>query len=101
MKPRHALFLLALASAAAAAQDTRTTTYQTPEGPLTVNWGQPPGRDFGPPPPFEQLATDGSGQITTSEAEAYPPLANDFIHADRNRDMRVSRAEYSRWISSN
>jgi len=27
-----------------------------------------------------------------------PPLANDFIQADRNRDGKVPRAEHERWL---
>lgn len=96
MKLRTFLLLpLALCGVAAFAQDTHTTTYNTPKGEVTVNWGQPAGRDYGPPPPFAQLAHNG--YITASEADAYPPLANDFIQADRNRDGRISKAEYERW----
>ena len=35
---------------------------------------------------------------TTAQAADYPPLANDFIHADANRDGRVSKSEYDRWL---
>jgi hypothetical protein len=93
-----ALITLALAgSPIAFAQDTHTTTYQTAQGPLEVNWGQPAARQFGPPPSFAELASSGDGYISSAEAAAYPPLANDFIHADGNRDGRVSSAEYTRW----
>lgn len=78
----------------------RETTYRTPEGELVVHTGEPARRDFGPPPAFAQLARDGTGYISSSEAAAYPPLANDFIHADGNRDGRVSKAEYERWASA-
>lgn len=77
---------------------THTTTYQTPQGQLDVNWGQPAPHSFGPPPAFAQLA-NGAGSISSEGASAYPPLANDFIHADRNRDGRISKAEYDRWAS--
>ncbi len=92
------LTMLAL-SAPAFAQDTHTTTYQTAQGPLIVNWGQPPARQFGPAPAFAELASSGDGYISSAEASAYPPLANDFMHADGNRDGRISRAEYTRWSS--
>lgn len=96
MKLRIFLLLpLVLCGGAAFAQDTHTTTYNTPQGEVIVNWGQPAGRDDGPAPPFEQLAHNG--YITPTDAEAYPPLANDFIHADANRDGRISNAEYERW----
>ncbi|NCT68163.1 MAG: hypothetical protein GXC76_11075 [Rhodanobacteraceae bacterium] len=93
---------LCLASAAAAqtppAADTHTTTYQTPQGELIVNWGQPPARDFGPPPPFAQLDRKGAGYIGSDEADAYPPLANDFNYADLNHDGRISKHEYDWWV---
>ena len=92
------VFVLGLCGAAAATDEIRTTTFQTPQGELIVNWGQPPARDFGPPPPFEQLDRRGTGYITSDEADAYPPLANDFIHADLNRDGRISRHEYESWV---
>lgn len=92
------LVLAALASSAAYAQQTNdsSTTYDTPNGPLTVHSGQPAPRDFGPPPPFANLA-NGKAYITTADADGYPLLANDFIYADSNRDGRISRAEYDRW----
>lgn len=99
MKPILAvLATLALGSGAAQAQDTRSTTYQTAQGELTVTSGQPAPRDFGPPPPFAQIA-GGASHIREDAAAAYPPLANDFIHADSNRDGRISAQEYARWSS--
>lgn len=85
-----------LAATGASAQDSRAV-YHTPQGEVVVNAGQPAPRDFGPPPPFAQL---GHGNpIGPEAADVYPPLANDFIRADRNRDGRISRAEYERWVS--
>lgn len=89
---------VALGTATAHAQDTRSTTYQTAQGELTVTSGQPAPRDFGPPPAFDQLA-GGASHIREDGAAAYPPLANDFIHADGNRDGRISSAEYARWTA--
>lgn len=101
MNPRMLVPIpLLLSCAAAFAQantDARTTTYRTPEGELVVHTGQPERHDFGPPPAFAQLARDGTGYISSAEAAAYPPLANDFIYADGNRDGRISKAEYDRW----
>ncbi|MBN8726165.1 MAG: hypothetical protein J0H15_00475 [Xanthomonadales bacterium] len=97
MKLRLFLMLpLALGATALWAQDTHSTTYNTAQGELTVNWGQPPGKDYGPAPDFAQLA-QGQSYISESAAAGYAPLANDFIHADRNRDGRISKAEYDRW----
>ncbi|GAA0704131.1 hypothetical protein GCM10009105_00750 [Dokdonella soli] len=77
-----------------------TTTYDTRQGELIVHWGQPAPRSYGPPPAFAQLDRHGVGYITSDEADAYPPLANDFIYADTNRDGRISRAEYEHWLKS-
>src|SRR5215467_1729772 len=92
----------ALFSSAVLAQQVAnesSATYSTPDGPLTVTSGQPGPRTYAPPPPFEQLAR-GKAYITSADAEAYDLLANDFIHADGNRDGRISQAEYQRWASS-
>jgi hypothetical protein len=98
---RHvvSISVLLLACASAGAQD-RSSTYQTPQGEITVNSGQPAARDYGPAPAFAQLDRAGSGSLGSDEAEAYPPLANDFIHADGNRDGRISRVEYERWVKN-
>ena len=101
--PAYVLLPFALCSVVAFAQDqtdSRTTSFNTPQGEVTVHTGQPQGQQYPPPPPFAQLATRNAGYITSAEADAYPPLANDFIHADGNRDGRVTRAEYERWAKS-
>ncbi len=73
-----------------------TADMQTPRGEVTVNSAPSPAPTIGPAPSFEQLSGGGKS-ISESQAEAYPPLANDFVHADRNRDGKVSKAEYLRW----
>lgn len=90
--------LLLATTLVAHAQD-RSTTYQTAQGEVTVNSGQPQPRDYGPAPTFAQLDRNGAGYLRSDQADAYPPLANDFIHADGNRDGRISRAEYERWAA--
>ncbi len=47
-------------------------------------------------PSWDELS-NGSRSITAEQAASYPLLANDFIHADRNGDGRVSKSEYERW----
>ena len=92
-----------LCSFAAQAQQATTNessaTYPTADGSLTVHSGQPGPRQYAPPPAFGQLAR-GKSYITSSDAEGYDLLANDFIHADGNRDGRISQAEYERWARS-
>ncbi|KRE92489.1 hypothetical protein ASG87_00820 [Frateuria sp. Soil773] len=76
-----------------------TASMNTPQGEVTVHSGMPPAPSFGPPPDFSQLANGGKS-ISSDQAVAYPPLANDFIHADHNRDGRISKSEYQRWIDN-
>jgi len=58
----------------------------------------PPAASAGPAPDFGQLA-NGKKSITMQEAASYPPLANDFDYADKNRDGRVTQREYEAWQS--
>ena len=73
-----------------------STVYQTAQGQLTVNSRPAPAPQTGPAPSFSQLA-NGSKSITEEQAGAYPPLANDFLHADSNRNGSISKAEYDHW----
>jgi hypothetical protein len=85
------------ASASPALPAPNTADMQTPKGEVTVNSAPASASVIAPAPSFEQLSGGGKS-ISESQAEAYPPLANDFIHADRNRDGKVSKAEYQRWL---
>ena len=71
-------------------------SYQTPQGELTVRSSPAPAPIVGPAPPFEQLSAGGRA-ITEEQAAAYPPLANDFLNADRNRNGSISAGEYQQW----
>lgn len=84
----------AMAPASAGAD---SATYQTAQGTLVVNSVPAPVPSYGPAPTFEQLSGGGKA-ITAAQAAAYPPLANDFIHADRNKDGKVSKSEYAHWV---
>jgi len=75
----------------------KSATYPTEDGPLTVTTGQPAPRSYRTPPPFEQLAR-GKSCITSADADGYDLLANDYIHADANRDGCVSQHEYQSWV---
>jgi hypothetical protein len=94
-----AALLCSFAAHAQQATHDSSATYPTADGSLTVHSGQPGPRQFAPPPPFAQLA-GGKNYITSADAEAYDLLADDFIHADGNRDGRISQAEYERWVRS-
>jgi hypothetical protein len=48
-------------------------------------------------PPFDALDTNHDGIISESEAAAYPPLANDYLHVAEKGSRGVTRAEYERW----
>jgi len=74
-----------------------TATMQTPKGDVTVNSAPAGAPGMAPAPAFEQLAGGGKS-ISEDQAAAYPPLANDFINADRNRDGKISKAEYQYWL---
>lgn len=74
-----------------------TAAMQTPQGEVTVNSAPASAPAIGPAPSFEQLSGGGKS-ISEEQATTYPPLANDFAHADRNRDGKVSKAEYQRWL---
>ncbi|MDE2307790.1 MAG: hypothetical protein KGJ97_05795 [Xanthomonadaceae bacterium] len=87
----------AAAAAAPAGSSPDTAVYQTPQGELTVHSVPAPAPSFGPAPSFEQLSGGGK-VITEQQASAYPPLANDFLHADRDRSGGVTKAEYERWV---
>ncbi len=52
----------------------------------------------GPAPSFEQLSGGGKS-ISEEQAAAYPLLANDFLYADHNRNGKISKSEYEKWVS--
>ncbi|MEO7066609.1 MAG: hypothetical protein ABI114_06850 [Rhodanobacter sp.] len=78
------------------AAPTHTAVYATPQGELTVNSTAAPAPTIAPAPAFAQLSGGGKA-ITEQQANAYPPLANDFIHADTNQNGSISKTEYEHW----
>lgn len=81
---------------------TQTTArYPLPDsngGTLTVNAGMPANvRSYGPPPSFQALDVNHDGRISESEAQAYPPLDNDFLYAS-GQGKSISRAQYEKWV---
>ena len=87
----------ASAGPASAASSAGVDTMQTAQGQVTVKSVPPPAPSIPPAPSFKQLAGGGKA-ITAAQASAYPPLANDFGYADRNKDGKISKAEYERWV---
>ncbi|WP_049622114.1 hypothetical protein [Frateuria defendens] len=69
---------------------------QASQGQPEIHSSMPPAAPESTPPDFSQLSNGGKS-ISEEQAATYPPLANDFIHADRNRDGKISKSEYTRW----
>ncbi|WP_170207631.1 EF-hand domain-containing protein [Luteibacter pinisoli] len=77
---------------------TSGTSMPTPQGQVQVNSGPAAPKPAGPAPDFATLS-GGKGSITPTQASAYPLLANDFQYADSNRDGKISKAEYTKWVA--
>lgn len=77
----------------------RTMTMQTPQGPVTVQWGQPAtlpnAADY--KATVEQLDANGDGVITRDEVPEQHALASEFRLVDRNHDGRITAEELSHW----
>lgn len=76
---------------------SQSATYQTAQGQLVVNSAPAPAPTIGPAPDFSQLSGGGKS-ISAEQAASYPPLANDFLDADSNKDGKISQSEYARWV---
>lgn len=83
-------------NAAAPATGSDSATFNSSQGQVTINstMGQTPSTAS--PPSFEQLS-GGSKFITREQANAYPPLANDFSYAAGHGD-RISKSQYQCWL---
>ena len=64
---------------------------------LTIRSVQDSAAPGGPRPSFDSLDTNHDGVISESEAEAYVPLANDYLHLYRKGSRGISRSEYEHW----
>ena len=103
MKP-FLFLVLALAAGAAAAQPAvrgmpeRTTTAQKPD--LTAGGGNSSVGATRPSLPeekgerFSVLDLDGDGHVSLAEAAGHGEVVVHFDRADRNRDGKLSRAEF-------
>lgn len=63
---------------------------------VTMTTGQPAPDQYGPRPTFESLDRNHDGSISREEAEAYPPLDNDFDYLAHGAN-RITAAQYARW----
>ncbi|WP_266171788.1 hypothetical protein [Dyella subtropica] len=73
-----------------------STRFNSPQGEVTINSTIPATKNAGPPPDFAQLA-GGKSYVTEDDAAAYPPLANDFLHASSGKN-RLTKAQYENWL---
>lgn len=79
-----------------------TTSHDLPGNvELELHSGMLDRKPDGPFPAFGELDRNGDGVIDESEAASYRLLGDDFIHADDNRDTRVSAREYAHWVRRN
>lgn len=80
-------------------QGFKTVTMQTPQGPVTVNWGQentlPNASDY--KVTVEQLDKNGDGVITRDEVPQDQALFSEFRLVDRNHDGKITAEELSHW----
>lgn len=83
-------------ASSSSAATSASATYQTPQGTLVVNSVPAAAPMIAPAPDFKTLSS-GKKWITSEQAAAYQPLANDFIHADSNKDGKISKSEYVHW----
>ncbi|GLQ46593.1 hypothetical protein GCM10007862_16440 [Dyella lipolytica] len=80
------------------ATGTSNATVNAPQGQVTIQstMGQAPSTAS--PPSFEQLS-GGSKFITSEQADAYPPLANDFLYV-AGHSKRITKSQYERWLKN-
>ncbi|MGH8040563.1 MAG: hypothetical protein ACREPN_00785 [Rudaea sp.] len=102
MHPKYPLVLIAAAglfAAGAQAQD-QVTHFTAADGThVTLTSGQPPQSHYGPPPAFATLDVDHNGAISREEAQAYPPLLNDFDYLAHHAN-HIAKSQYQRWVQN-
>ena len=85
-------------NAAAPTTGTDSATFSSSQGQVTINSTMGSGPSTASPPSFEQLS-GGSKFITREQADAYPPLANDFEYAAGHSD-HISKSQYEHWVQN-
>ncbi len=91
-----ALLSLGLTTAAQAQNESEHHFVDAQGRQVTVTSGQPQPDHYGPKPSFAQLDRDHDGTISRDEAEAYPPLLNDFDYLAHGANT-ISAGQYARW----
>lgn len=88
-----------LASAGAYAEDQTVHFTQADGTRVTLTSGQPAPDHYGLPPAFATLDTGHTGKITREQAQAYPPLLNDFDYIAHHANS-ITKAQYEHWVKS-
>ena len=88
-----------LASVGAHAQDQTVHFTEANGTRVTLTSGQPAPDHYGPPPAFATLDVNHNDSISREEAQAYPPLLNDFDYLAHHANS-ISKAQYERWVKT-
>lgn len=77
----------------------KTMTMETPQGPVTVNWGQPNklpnAADYHVT--VAELDKNGDGVLTKDEIPQDQALYSEFRLVDKNHDGKITPEELSQW----
>ena len=77
--------------------NSEANTTNATDNQVTVRSVRTSAPPYASKPPFDALDTNHDGVISESEAAAYPPLANDYLHDAEKGSRGVTRVEYERW----
>lgn len=88
--------ILFAAAAPCFAQDTTRHLTDAQGREVIVHTGMAAPDRYGPKPAFAALDANHDGAISREEADAFPPLANDFDFVAQNGN-RISARQYAQW----